>query len=63
MSEWTHNICKQCYTRFYPNREPTTLTLAERKLCCFCAQPNLDGIYVREDPRKLLCQGQHTYTP
>lgn len=61
MAEWNHNICGECWYRLNPGRRPITITDARKDICCYCAQPNTRGVYVRVDPRdeKLLCKGVH----
>lgn len=63
MSRWTHNICIVRWNKKNPDREPVRLRLSSLpsriKVCCFCGQPNSNGIFVREDPSTLPCQGVH----
>ncbi len=58
MSRWRHSICDLCWHVYAPDREPIRLTEPELERCCFCGGDTRSGIYVREDPVKLLhCQG------
>jgi hypothetical protein len=55
MSEWTHAQCLQCWSSRNPGRQAARLLETETEICCFCGRPTDDGIYVRADPRGLLC--------
>jgi hypothetical protein len=60
VSEWTHSQCDDCWDDRHPSpRTPVRTREKEQELCCFCGTPNISGIYVREDPLKTLCKGQH----
>jgi hypothetical protein len=58
---WTHNICRACWEKRNPGREPVrvleppTIEVA----CCFCGEPTPASIYVRHDGRELHCKGTH----
>lgn len=55
MGNCTWPICRECYAKRYPGREPITLA-PEVEVCCDCGIPTTDGIYIREDPRKVKCK-------
>jgi len=63
MSQWTHSICNDCWKEKEPNRIPHRLIEAgvsnRNEVCCFCGNLTQSGIYVREDPKKLQCKGEH----
>ena len=59
MSKWTHVICIQCWDIKEPGRDPVTVLDGSEEVCCFCGQPTKAGIYVREDPKELECEGKH----
>ena len=52
---WTHNICEECYRKKFPGREPMLLVNFEWDECCFCNEKNIDGIYIRCDPKETKC--------
>lgn len=58
MSLWRHNICIECWDKRQPGREPVHLKDPEETKCCFCGEPNRDGIYVRALGTELLCKGR-----
>lgn len=64
MSEWTHSICELCWNQRTANRQPMKVREEfrdeEAEVCCFCGRQHGSGIYVRDDPRDLLCKGNHT---
>ncbi len=62
MSTWTHNICKPCWRLWSISvhgieKDPVSMVNAKAELCCFCGAINLNGIFVRENPKsnKLVC--------
>jgi hypothetical protein len=59
MSKWTHAICVECWDKQQPGREPVTVLNGTEQTCCFCGQPTKAGIYIREDPKGMRCEGQH----
>lgn len=60
MSRWNHNICESCWNNRFKDREPIRVTnISEEEPCCFCNAMNTNGIYVREDPDRMLCGGVH----
>lgn len=52
---WTHNICLSCWKKREPNRESVRVVDATAERYCFCGGLNSDGIFIREDPKKLDC--------
>lgn len=50
---WTQPICKNCYTKDNPDREPLALQYPERENCCKCGELAVDGIYIRIDPESI----------
>ena len=59
MSKWTHAICQICWYEKNPGREPVTVLNGTEQICCFCGLKSKSGIYVREDPKGLRCEGEH----
>jgi hypothetical protein len=56
---WTHNICKDCWSKENPYRKAVSLSDGEWEACCFCGKGNHDGIFIRHDPKELKCKGKH----
>jgi len=56
---WTHQICEACWQKREPGRVPTKVIEAEPGHCCFCGERTMDGIWVREDPKKICCFEEH----
>jgi hypothetical protein len=54
MMSWTHNICLSCWKKREPDRKPVRVIFGDER-CCFCGNLNNDGIFIREDPKKLNC--------
>lgn len=61
MSDWNHLICDDCWEKQNPNREPRRIKDLNSQHCCFCGNPTLSGIWVRNNPKdeKLACKGVH----
>lgn len=59
MSRWSHAICDACWAKKNPNHEPGRLKSAVCEECCYCGNPTIDGIYVRDNPDSLTCKGVH----
>lgn len=65
MSEWTHAICEACWIarRAHYDKDgvpvhidrPVLLIEPDIEQCCFCGSATIVGIYVRHDPRGMLC--------
>ena len=58
-SKWTHNICAHCWNKLNPDRETSELAIGIAEICCYCGEETSDGIYIRDDPNKLRCKGEH----
>lgn len=58
-SRWNHSMCADCWNARNPNRKAVKVIDAKQERCCFCAQIHSSGIYIREDPLKLFCHGEH----
>ena len=63
MSRWTHLACFSCYSKKYPKRTPSRLKPEEGQSlpmedCCYCGEGTAEGIYVRDDPVAVRCQGK-----
>lgn len=56
MSNWTHSICPKCWDQKFPHRHPVMVNDAETETCCYCGTDTKAGIYVRADPKEMLCQ-------
>lgn len=62
MSPWTHACCRQCWnTRISGGRgrAPHQVVGAQTTTCCLCTARTDAGIFIRFDPTKLDCRGQH----
>jgi hypothetical protein len=61
MSNWTHNICLDCWLDREPEQYPTRLINRPLETCCYCGLKNRHGIFVRDNPKdkRLLCKGKH----
>lgn len=61
MSKFQHAICDECWERRNPDRLPVRLMGSYRKeeRCCFCLAQTKSGIYVRENPADMPCNGVH----
>jgi hypothetical protein len=59
VSDWTHPMCDPCWVEEMGLREPVRMARAAAERCCWCAAPTRSGIYMREDPAKLDCEGIH----
>lgn len=57
MSKWTHSICDTCWNKQNDFREPSRLREAPPEVCCYCGVEHASGIYRRENPDGLKCQG------
>jgi hypothetical protein len=47
---FTQPICADCWDAQNPGRVATRVTTGELEHCAFCAEPTVEGIYVRVDP-------------
>jgi hypothetical protein len=58
-SAWTHAICDACWALRNGDRDPFRVIddPADEK-CCQCGKA-CRGIFVREDPSKMHCNGVH----
>jgi hypothetical protein len=59
MSKWTHSICTECWEKKYPGRGAHRLLKADTEKCCFCGKEHASGIFVREHPADMECNGVH----
>jgi hypothetical protein len=59
MSAWTHPICRDCWMKKFPNRKPIQVIDSKAQNCCYCDTYTAAGIFVRENPMFLRCQGKH----
>lgn len=58
-SKWTHSICDKCWIKKNPDREPARLRYPLMEKCCYCGEMDISGIFVRENPADMLCNGVH----
>jgi hypothetical protein len=58
MSKWTHAICEKCWDKNNSERKPIKIKDGGEETCCFCGGLNTDGIFIRADGDKLLCEGK-----
>lgn len=57
---WTHPICRNCWDELHPDEPIRSFArIGESNRCCFCGAETTAGIFVRHDPRELLCEGKH----
>jgi hypothetical protein len=54
---WVHAMCAECWNEREP--ENPVAIVAGRGHCCFCGERRAAGIYVRENPARVLCLGRH----
>lgn len=57
MSKWTHSICGSCWLEREGERPAVRAQNAD-DVCCFCGTKTALGIYIRQDPATVKCQGQ-----
>lgn len=61
MSRFTHSICEECWKKKNPRRSPVRIIdCPPMEKCCFCSKSHYSGIYVRENPADMQCNGVHT---
>ncbi len=58
-SPWNHSTCEPCWELANPGRFPVRIKPRLEEVCCFCGDKSTSGIYVREDPGKVCCKGEH----
>lgn len=59
-SPWTHSICDECWQKREPNRVPVrAVPIMVAGRCCYCGKEHRSGIYVREHPADMECNGLH----
>ena len=59
---WRHAICPACWNQDHPDRPCDSLLgvlSGEPDLCCFCGWKTWARIFIRHNPRELLCRGRH----
>lgn len=56
-SLWTHAICNDCWDKENPGKVPRRLVNKVVEDCCFCGQPTISGIYVKQHPADTPCRG------
>lgn len=56
-SRWTHNSCEKCWKKNNPDRQPIKAAEGYKERCCYCGDINTDGIWMRDDPLDLPCEG------
>jgi hypothetical protein len=61
VSVWTHAICRECYAKEEPGREPIRVLEEDQEPddCCFCGAVTVEGIFYRADPLRTQCAGVH----
>ena len=52
LSSWNHPICRECWNRKFPGRDPFRSILDTDEQCCFCGAETSDGIFAMNDPRE-----------
>lgn len=58
MSKWNHLMCRECYAKREPDREPAAVQGDEVNLCCDCGKHTGSGIYYREKFDAMPCGGE-----
>ena len=61
---WTHSICEGCWVIREGDRPPVRGIGASER-CCVCGNFTSDGIYFRENQKKLVCShdgGNQSFT-
>jgi hypothetical protein len=59
-ASWDHAQCAKCWNDANPDRATANEdTERDSEKCCFCGMQTQSGIFVRHDPRLLICQGKH----
>jgi len=61
-SRWTHAICIPCWYQMGRNPGPALnhqIRGLPPELCCYCRKQQSYGLYVRELPDNVPCQGEH----
>ena len=61
MSKFTHSICDECWQKRNPDLEPYRLVgeYRHQDRCCYCSRVHGSGIYVRDHPADMPCNGVH----
>lgn len=59
MSAWTHAICVACWNKLRPETPAQDSDVGRLEDCCWCGAKTEAGIYLRGDPKALLCKGEH----
>ena len=57
MSVWNHLVCQSCWKVLRGDRVPVTI-VDDAKPCCGCGDLTTSGIYVRQDPKTIACEGR-----
>jgi hypothetical protein len=57
-SPWTHAVCSTCWQRQRGSLAPVRVREEAARVCCYCLDAAAGGIWVREAPGKLACQGR-----
>lgn len=60
MAQWNHNICDLCWqnrceAQGNAGRAPVRIKNAQEVKCCFCDALTISGIFVRQDPKTVIC--------
>lgn len=58
-SRWTHSVCLPCWRTLKGERPPVTMAERENKVCCLCGRYHTSGVFVRDEPNKYRCKGEH----
>ena len=59
MSNWTHNICDDCWDKLNPDRLSSRVNEGYTEHCCWCGKFTNSGIYLRHDPLDVPMCGGH----
>jgi len=59
MSRFTHSICDDCWDKQHPLKPSIRMKHRIIDTCCFCSKKHSSGIFVRQDPADMPCNGVH----
>lgn len=58
MSEETYTICERCWRSIKPTPKVMGINDGPEDRCCSCSRSTSAGIYIKEDPKTLMCGGR-----
>ncbi len=54
--DWPHSICRKCWDKLNPAKDPVLCFPNPTEICCFCGGKAGDGIYTKQEPTKIKCK-------